>query len=37
MMRFVRSEWLMRDDELEEDCEVRQADEELDKISKVGE
>ena len=27
MMRFVRSERLMSDDELDEDCEVCQADE----------
>ena len=27
MMRFVRSEKLMSDDELDKDCEVHQADE----------
>ena len=41
LMRLVRSEKFMSDDELDEDCEVRQADDdvddELDKIRKVGE
>ena len=36
MMRLVRSERLMSDDELDEDREVRQSDE-LDNIYKVGE
>ena len=39
MLRLVSSEILMSDNELDEDCEVHQADDDdvLGKISKVGE